>query len=460
MSENLLFIDELAFDIIVFFSVSFSYGGAMEFDIGFTDKDITAWGGMALMKKMLDRSKVDDLFASMAELPRPQSNRGYDPEQIIKSFWVSIWCGANRFLHTEVVRQDEVIRKIFGWDRMCGHDTYRRFFGKFTLGTSQEVSDKMYSWFFNGLKFDNYTLDFDSTVITRYGDQEGAARGYNPAKRNRKSHHPLMAFVADCRMVANFWLRSGNASSANNMESFLDNTLYKLGEKKIGLLRADSGFCSDKIFTNLEKKSIQYVIAARFQQPIQRLAAACQCWFSLDDGIEVSETSYQGKEWEEPRRMILVRQHIPQRPKASGKQLRLFSDDEIYNNYRYQCFITNLALPAAEVWRLYRGRADAENRIKELKYDFGLSGFSQGNFVATEAALNMVMMAYNLMSLFRQVILKQKKQPQMSTLRYTVFAVGAFMVKEGNKRILKLSMSMKRREWFEGLWSRASAFSW
>lgn len=36
---------------------------------------------------------------------------------------------------------------------------------------------------------------FDSSVLTRYGEQEGAARGYNPSKPGRKSHHPLMAFV-------------------------------------------------------------------------------------------------------------------------------------------------------------------------------------------------------------------------------------------------------------------------
>ena len=43
-------------------------------------------------------------------------------------------------------------------------------------------------------------LDLDSTVMTRYDAQEGAARGYdqrkslwdNPAKRGRASHHPLI----------------------------------------------------------------------------------------------------------------------------------------------------------------------------------------------------------------------------------------------------------------------------
>jgi hypothetical protein len=97
-------------------------------------------------------------------------------------------------------------------------------------------------------------------------------------------------------------------------------------------------------------------------------------------------------------------------------------------------------------------RADAENRIKELKYDFGADSFCQQNFYATEAALNFVMMAYNFISLFRQVILKTKVHERMKTLRYKVFAIGGYIIKKGNQRILKLSLAMKRREWFTGLW--------
>ncbi len=34
--------------------------------------------------------------------------------------------------------------------------------------------------------------------------RQGAARGYNPSRHGRASHHPLLAFVAEARMVANF----------------------------------------------------------------------------------------------------------------------------------------------------------------------------------------------------------------------------------------------------------------
>ena len=72
---------------------------------------------------------------------------------------------------------------------------------------------------------------------------------------------------------------------------------------------------------------------------------------------------------------------------------------------------------AIEVWRVYRNRADAENRIKELKYDFGFSSFNLNDFYATEAALTFAMLSYNLMSLFRMFILQSKTQHTLSTLR-------------------------------------------
>ena len=73
----------------------------MAFELRFSDKEITAWGGMALMKRMLDYLEFDTAL-SQAGLPIPGSNRGYAPEQLITQFMVSVWCGANRFEHGEV----------------------------------------------------------------------------------------------------------------------------------------------------------------------------------------------------------------------------------------------------------------------------------------------------------------------------------------------------------------------
>lgn len=247
-------------------------------------------------------------------------------------------------------------------------------------------------------------------------------------------------------MVANYWQRSGDAYTSNNIESFLDDTFEKLGKKKIGLFRADSGFYDKKIFNYLDKKSINYIIAARMYAPIQHNIASHHNWLKMADGLEIADTNYNSPNWQDSKRMIIIRQYVPTRPKATGRILSLIEDEGIYRKYRYSCFITNLNLPAEQIWTLYRQRADAENRIKELKYDFGSSSFNVNGFYATEAALNFVMIAYNFISLFRQVVLNTKVHELMKTLRFKIFAIRGYIIQKGNQRILKLSLAMKRRE--------------
>jgi len=98
--------------------------------------------------------------------------------------------------------------------------------------------------------------------------------------------------------------------------------------------------------------------------------------------------------------------------------------------------VTDLTLPTQETWRSYRGRADCENRIKELKYGFGADSFCMNEFWATEASMNLVMTAYNLMSLFRQAALRstvREVQHTLNTLRYKLFAKAAFITRIGRK---------------------------
>ena len=430
-----------------------------ELKIEFTDKEITPWGGMILLKNMLRQTGIKEVIKQCPGLPQPGSNRGYNPHTIIESFIASVWCGANRFLHTEILRNDVPLNRIFEWKQMPGQDVYKRYFGKFRQKTNQEVFNHLFSWFFEQLQFTEYTIDFDSSVMTRYGKQEGAKRGYNPNKRGRASHHPLMAFVADSNMVANMWLRSGNTSASGNFRGFIEETMERLKGKQVGLVRLDSGFYDKDVFALLESKKLNYIVSAPMYAPLQKMLAGETKWQPLADGVVVRSSQYQASGWASPRRIILIRQNINERPKATGRQLKLFKGSEIYERFRYSCLVTNLTLPAAEVWRVYRHRAEAENKIKELKYDFGFDSFNMNSFYGTEATLNFVMLAYNLMSLFRHFIIRTNEQRRLSTLRYNTFAIGSYLTKDGNQVILKMSLALKRREWFIGLWEKSRAFS-
>ena len=308
-------------------------------------------------------------------LPMQVSNRGYPPIQLFVQFMAGVWCGANRFFHLDVSRFDRNIQKIFGWDRMPEHKAFQRYFEKFDMASNYNVFGGLYRCFFDNLKFDNFTLDIDFSVITRYGEQQGAKKGYNKHKPGRKSQHPIIAFVSDVEMVANFWLRSGDAHTANNFKAFLEETLSFFGNKKIGLLRLDSGFYDQSIFDYLEQEEVRidYITAVPMYVTIQRKIAL-------------------------------------------------------------------------------------ENRIKELKYDYGLDKMNQDGFDGTEACLLLMTIAYNFMSLFKQFVINEKVRNRLSTLRYKMLAIPAYIEEHSNKTIVKMALQMNRRAWIRKLWDKSAAF--
>lgn len=102
-------------------------------------------------------------------------------------------------------------------------------------------------------------------------------------------------------------------------------------------------------------------------------------------------------------------------------------------------------------------------RIKELKYDFAADSFCLSDFWATKARLNVAMLAYNLMSLVPQAVLKtavlqngaQDVQHTLKTLRYKLFAKAGYIGSQGRRDIPKLCVALRQREWLEGLWDRS-----
>lgn len=437
--------------------------------IKFVNKEITPFGGLSLFFRLLDRCGFDEALLASG-IPEQGSNRGYKPEKLIRGLFSGVWCGANCFGHMDMVRYDRVLCDLIGWETGAGHKAYQRYMNKFSQATNQRVFSSLFGWFFSELCFDNYTLDFDSTVMVREGNQEGAVKGYNPKRPGRNSHHPLIAFVSDVNMIANYWLRPGNASASTNYLSFLEDTLSRLKNKKVGLMRMDSGFFSGGIMDYLEGKredgsdgvSYNYIIACRFNNRVKFTLTHHRKWVEIGEGIEVAETTYKADSWDAARRIIMVRQEKDVRPQAAGKevrQLELFEDENDFGKYRYSCFVTNLDLPARIIYDSYRGRADSENRIKELKSDFSLDQFVSHNFWATEACGCLIVMAYNFLSLFRHALINSGKKKFLKTIRYELINVPAYFSKNKDKHILYLARSLRTRKSFIKIWEALAGFS-
>jgi len=417
----------------------------------FTDKRFTAWGGLRVLEEMLRRIGWPQALARVP-LPTPGSNRGCCPVMIVQGFLVTVWTGGVRFAQTALVRYDEALRSIFGLSQVASVSTFTRFFRRFNQGHVERVFGQLSNWCWQRVAAHSWTVDLDSSVLTRYGDQEGSSRGYNPKHRGKKSHHPLMAFAAECRMVINAWLRPGNTTDGTNVENFFREVLGIFGHRhRVGLVRGDSGFSIGTFLDLLEEKRIDYIIVCRVLATLRRQIAGLKDWVQLDERSAAAECEYRAQGWSKPRRIVVLRFPVVQRP---GGQMLL----EV-PGYSYAVYVTNLRLSATHVRQLYLGRADSENRIKELLQDFAISGFVSQKFWATEAAFRMALCAYNLMSLFRQFVLGAASKHTLSTLRFQCFAIGASLGQAGHKRMLRLGLPPPRRKWFEGLFSVAQSLT-
>ncbi len=423
----------------------------------YSDKKISPWGGMRLIKEFYDRV---GLYNKLRELPLQDTGSaiGVEHYEIIESFMMSVILGAGNCNSASQISYDDVLKEIFQWEKgMPSQSTLSRFFPKYSHDASDEIFSNMFTWWFKEMGQKNLTLDIDSTVITRFGNQEGAEKGYNPKRHGRKSHHPIIAFVAETKMIANAWMRTGDSASATEFKEFLDNTFTLIPREQIGLLRGDSGFSGNNVLNDLEQRDLVYIIAMPMKAGLVDAILTPRKWVASEtQGVDLCSFMYQSKGWGKSRRIVVVRKDVEKLPNCGGKTL--FSHEDDYLRYRYSAYVTTSDLSDELVWVTYKHRAEAENQIKELKYDYAMEGFCFKDIHATEFAFRWVMMAYNLMSYVRNKIAVSKVKHTLSTLKFRCIAIGAYLVSSGRQKKLMLAVSGSKRDYIEGLFEKIRRF--
>ena len=149
---------------------------------------------------------------------------------------------------------------------MASQGTFKRFFRKFSREQIDELFLEVNRKWFKALFVDAHSIDLDSTVITRYGEQEGAEVGHNPQRNERKSHHSLIAFSAEAKSVIHSWLRTSDSASSTKLIQFFDQVITILGLDSIVVVSADSGFYGQEILNCFENNPLQYIICAKMNR--------------------------------------------------------------------------------------------------------------------------------------------------------------------------------------------------
>ena len=423
-------------------------------EMSFTNKIMTSYGGFSLLAKLFEKIELHNNLENIFPVIEISPNSKGIYSKLLK-FGLTVIAGGKRFSHSVFLGDSDLIfKELFGVNKMVKSSTaITRLFNKvMNIEVASCFTKKLWKYIDDRIiPFDSIIEDyinFDSKVITRYGNQEGAKVGYNSKKKGRKSHHPQIAFMNESKYVINFWNRDGSSSSGNGIDIFLRETIERINNKiKIKGCIGDTGYYKLNLIKYLESSSIPYILGVPFYQIIQQEVSKIKSWEEVSSGISISEFTFQHKDekWDKDRRYTIVRQEINVKEDAKGKQLKLFEDDFEISKYRYSCHITSMDLPPLEIWRIYRSRAGDENIIKENTYDFGLEGFSLENFYATEAAMLIRILFYNIINFFRREILpKEESKSTLGTLRYQYFIIPASLGKNGHKYIIRLGIRTKK----------------
>jgi hypothetical protein len=282
-------------------------------------------------------------------------------------------------------------------------------------------------------------FDLDSSVVTVFGRQENAEVGYNPRYRGKRSYNPLLCIEANSSYLWDTELRPGNAGtwdgSVELMATCFVNVPRDIRELRV---RADAGFGFNPVLEILEASATQYAVVARLTQAFKRLLPGLR-YESVNQQWEMAEFAYRPHGWREARRFVVARRFIP----GEEAPTTLFT----LGRYVYRAWVTNMDLKPAGVWHFYDGRAGMEPRICELREDFALRKIPTASFAANSLYLEIVRLAYNLVTAFQRNCLEESWQNlTLQKLRYKLFLLPGELTRPHNRPILRLRESPMLRD--------------
>ena len=399
-----------------------------------TPRAVTPFGGLSVSIEFLTQIGFREQLRRALPV-RLESPNAIDPGETFTAFPISVVAGARRFAHTSLLRADRALQALLGMKRFPSDGTIRNLFKRFTQGMVVRMYEPLWAWQLERLpqRAGGYSLDLDSTVLERYGEQEGVKRGYNPRQPGRGSHHPLLAVLGEGYFILHGWLRSGNPAAGRGAVEFLKEALAKLESREwIRVVRADSGFFDQELLSYLEQPELSYIVVARLTRWLKREAARVTAWRALDPLYSVGEFRLQLLGWDQARRFVVVREPLRETQRSPGR--KLFE----VPGYTFRVFVTNRSNAVEEIWRDYNQRAGVEQRLEELKSDLAADDFCLKECFATEAAFLGIPMLFNLLGEFQRATgMTGYRQP--ASLRVQVFLCGAILGRAGHRIVLHLS---------------------
>lgn len=400
-------------------------------EANFEGGDLSSDGGLLLLRRADERIGLSRAAAAVLSDPRDPSRITHSLRDLLAQRIYGLCCGYEDLNDHDALRDDLLMQTAVGRvDALASSPTLSRLETRATRAQAVALHGVLVEQFIAGHKTppSELVLDIDASDVPLHGNQE---RAEFHAYYDSHCYLPLYVFCGQAMLAC--VLRPSRIDGAKNAAAVIKLLVQQLRrswpETRI-IVRADSGFCRQRLLRWCERSGVSYIVGlarnARLEAQVRyaELMLADEYERSGTKQRLIDEFTYAADSWDIERRVITRLEHA-----------------SLGNNPRF--VVTNLEGDAVRLYeRLYCARGEAENRIKEAQLDLFGTRASCHRFAANQLRLLLAALAYTLMQRLRELALKgsELERATAATIRSRLLKIGAAIVRNTRRvRVLLAS---------------------
>ena len=432
--------------------------------IEFATQDITAFGGLELVRRYLALIELGRRVRTV--FLRNEVGGDYRAIDMILVIVVLILVGGRRLEHLNYICDDPLVKRFCGLLRLPRERSVARWLKRFThksLMALVEINSQIVSEAIEKQSLARLTIDVDGSVITTGATVKWAYRGFNPHHRKDPSYYPILAHLAQTGHILRVKNRPGNVHDSHGavafMRELIDDVGLRLGSALPLEFRMDGAFFQREIIELLERRKSRYAIKVPFVKwlGLVPMIRDRQRWHRLHDGMGYFEVSLHVAAWDKTLRVVVYRKPVHHQTKKNY-QLDLFDPDNGY--YEYSAVTTNLEIKAPALWDFMAGRGAQEKTFAELKGQWALEVVPTRHYSANSAWQQIAILGHNLLRSFQLQTVATKKQRSrkrtcayllhsLKTIRFKLIHQPARLVKPQGYSVLRFSVAPPAKKLIE-----------
>jgi hypothetical protein len=393
-----------------------------------TSGELTDGAGLLLVRKAWDRLGLGSWIDRQA-----QQVGGWYRSSLMVELWVVLVLYGGRCIDDLPRLGTRGVRRLFGWKAVPDPTTYGRWLRRAGDAVAKHLDALLWRvvlmrWRVSGVPRE-VMLVLDSHVAVRYGEkQAGAEKGYNAKKPGRRSHHPLLAFLAETGDCLGVRWRAGSAHTAAGACLWIEELVTRLraaGVERI-TVRLDKGFFSKEMVSTLQRLGVDYVLKVPAYRWVRALVGPLR-QSKKEERLWTGSASLYGG------RLLVVEQR--RELKSEDGELELGAVEVQKRAYVLTSFA---GLRAISGWRLYNRGTVVESRIKEL-VQLGAGATAVDDLGGNSLLWSMTALAYQLQHVVRtQGLSGSWRRAEPNRLRNWLFRIPARLTSHARKSYVQL----------------------